>query len=215
LPYRPGARLYHRLRGTELALFNGERESIIEEERIMADEEEQSKDEGNETKKKKSKLILIIIPLVVILLGGGGFFAYKTFLSPAGADEGVSGEAHGKHGKHAKKTGHGESGGEQTEGPAFFNLSPFVVNLQDNIGTRYLKLTMKLELEDQSSEQEIKAQLPRVRDALIILLSSKNYAEIGTVEGKYRLRDEIVKRVNRFLKDTPVQGAYFTDFVIQ
>jgi len=178
----------------------------------MADETEQSKDGAEEGAKKKSKLILIIIPLVLIILGGGGFFAYKTFLSSDGAGEESAGKSHGKETKSAKG---GEGEGEQSEGPTFFSLSPFVVNLQDNIGTRYLKLTLKLELEDQAVEEEIKVQLPRVRDALIILLSSKNYAEIGSVEGKYRLRDEIVKRVNRFLKDAPVRGVYFTDFVIQ
>jgi len=152
------------------------------------------------------------------MLGGGGFFAYKTFLAPAKADDEASADGHAKHSKHAKhgeKKSEGESGDEQGDGPTFFSLSPFVVNLQDNIGTRYLKLTLKLELEYPEAENEIKAQLPRVRDALIILLSSKNYTEIGTVEGKYRLRDEIVKRVNRFITDAPVEGAYFTDFVIQ
>ncbi|MFQ5479827.1 MAG: flagellar basal body-associated protein FliL [Thermodesulfobacteriota bacterium] len=192
----------------------------------MSDEKEESKEEGKETKKKKSKLILIIIPLAVILLGGGGFFAYKTFLaSPDTGDEQATSEdgGHGKHGekkhgkkKHAKKSEHGGHGEEAAgEGPAFFNLAPFVVNLQDNIGTRYLKLTVKLELADSEVETELKGQLPKVRDALIILLSSKNYSEIGTVEGKYRLRDEIVKRINRLLRETSVKGAYFTDFVIQ
>ncbi len=186
----------------------------------MAEEAQENKEEGGEVKKKKGKLIIIIIPLVVILLGGGGFFAYKTFLAPkAGADEAQAGQqgAHSGKKKHGEKKGHGGEGGEGggSEGPAFFSLTPFVVNLQDNIGTRYLKLTLKFELEDQSAEPEIKGQLPKIRDALIILLSSKNYAEIGTVEGKYRLREEIIKRVNRFLEDTPVRGVYFTDFVIQ
>jgi len=187
----------------------------------MADAAEESKDGKGEVEKKKSKLILIIIPLVLILLGGGGFFAYKTFMAPSGDDANNASEDGGKHlkkskhSKHGGKSGHGKSEGEQSDEPAFFNLSPFVVNLQDNIGTRYLKLTLKLELEDSGFEEGIKAQLPKIKDALIILLSSKNYAEIGSVEGKYRLRDEILKRVNRFLEGEPVLGVYFTDFVIQ
>jgi flagellar FliL protein len=188
----------------------------------MADEEQDSKEEGTEGKKKKSKLILIVIPLVVVLLGGGGFFAYKTFLAPkAGADEaGAEGghaqkEGHGDKKGHGEKKGEGEGEGGESEGPAFFSLTPFVVNLQDNIGTRYLKISLKFELDEPDAEPELKGQLPKIRDALIILLSSKNYAEIGTVEGKYRLREEIIKRVNRFFEDTPVRGVYFTDFVIQ
>ncbi len=186
----------------------------------MSEEDQEGKEEGGEVKKKKGKLILIIVPLVIVLLGGGGFFAYKTFLGPKG-DEEDAGTEQGHSGKkvHGTKKGHGSKKGGEGEGgadgPAFFSLTPFVVNLQDNIGTRYLKISLKFEIEDDAAEPEIKGQLPRIRDSLIILLSSKNYAEIGTVEGKYRLREEIVKRVNRFFDEPLVRGVYFTDFVIQ
>ncbi len=98
---------------------------------------------------------------------------------------------------------------------SFYSLDPFIVNLQDNVGTRYLKLTVQLELDSPSLQAEIESHLPKIRDAVIILLSSKSYADIGTVEGKYRLRDEIVQRVNKFLSGGRVKTAYFTDFVIQ
>jgi flagellar FliL protein len=48
-----------------------------------------------------------------------------------------------------------------------------------------------------------------------VLLSSKSYAEIGSVEGKYQLRDEIVQRINQFIGGDGVKTAYFTEFVIQ
>jgi flagellar FliL protein len=50
---------------------------------------------------------------------------------------------------------------------------------------------------------------------VIVLLSSKSYAEIGTVEGKYQLRDEIVQRINQFIGSNGVKTVYFTEFVIQ
>ncbi|MEK7773663.1 MAG: flagellar basal body-associated FliL family protein, partial [Deltaproteobacteria bacterium] len=92
-------------------------------------------------------------------------------------------------------------------------LDPFIVNLQDNSGTRYLKLTLSFELD--GGPDEIAAQTVKVRDSLIVLLSSKSYADIGTVEGKYQMRDEIVVRVNQFLTKTKVKSVYFSDFVIQ
>jgi flagellar FliL protein len=46
-------------------------------------------------------------------------------------------------------------------------------------------------------------------------LSSKSYSDIGTVEGKYKMRDEIVARVNQYLTNSKVSTAYFTEFVIQ
>jgi len=107
-------------------------------------------------------------------------------------------------------------GSRAAQGSAtIFNLDPFIVNLQDNSGTRYLKLTVNLELASPSAQAELNAQTTQIRDSLIILLSSKSYTDIGTVEGKYQMRDEIVSRVNQFLTKSKVKTAYFTEFVIQ
>ena len=78
-----------------------------------------------------------------------------------------------------------------------------------------MKLTVNLELGSPAAQSELTAQTTQVRDSLIILLSSKSYTDIGTVEGKYQMRDEIVARVNQFLTKSKVKTAYFTEFVVQ
>lgn len=184
----------------------------------MADAENKKGKEGEEhapPPKKKSKLLLIGIVVVVVLgLGAGGFFFMKSKSSEkkAHGDEGV---AAAEEAGQAEEGGHGgeaKAGGGNT---TIFNLDPFIVNLQDNSGTRYLKLTVNLELASPSAQSEINAQTTQIRDSLIILLSSKSYTDIGTVEGKYQMRDEIVARVNQFLTKSKVKTAYFTEFVIQ
>lgn len=162
---------------------------------------------------KKKGLLIAIIAVAIIGMGAGAYF----FLG-------------GKKGADAPKAGHeagaeaasqgAEGGGHGGQQPAqaknsLFNLEPFIVNLQDNSGTRYLKLTVNLELTDGASTLELTSQATQIRDSLIILLSSKSYADIGTVEGKYLMRDEIVARVNQFLSKGKVKTAYFSDFVIQ
>ncbi|MBI4949460.1 MAG: flagellar basal body-associated FliL family protein [Deltaproteobacteria bacterium] len=184
----------------------------------MADAESKKGKEGEEhapPPKKKSKLLLIGIAAVVVLgLGAGGFFFMKSKSSPDkahGAEEVAAAEGEGK----STEGGHG---GEAKAGEAqstIFNLDPFIVNLQDNSGTRYLKLTVNLDLTSPTAQAEITAQTTQIRDSLIILLSSKSYTDIGTVEGKYQMRDEIVARVNQFLTKSKVKTAYFTEFVIQ
>lgn len=119
----------------------------------------------------------------------------------------------GAAGGHGEASSHGE--GEAGAKGNIFALEPFIVNLQDNSGTRYLKLTVNLELPPGSSLSELTAQSTQIRDSLIILLSSKSYSDIGTVEGKYQMRDEIIARVNQYLTTTKVKTAYFTEFVIQ
>ena len=155
------------------------------------------------------KLIMIIAGVVVALLvaGGGAYFMLKG---------GGGGGGGGGHGKSSSSGGHGGGGGSsEAEVHNLYKLDPFIVNLQDNSGTRYLKVTINLELEGDGTKEEIDKFMPKIRDSLIILLSSKGYNEIGTVEGKYKLREEIVERINSILKEGKVLTAYFTEFVIQ
>jgi flagellar FliL protein len=94
-------------------------------------------------------------------------------------------------------------------------LDAFIVNLADKPDTRYLKVTIQLELERPDVSDELTGKMPRIRDALLILLTSKDYESIRTIEGKLQLRDEILDRVNMLLQSGKVKTAYFTDFVVQ
>ncbi|HHL40482.1 MAG TPA: flagellar basal body-associated FliL family protein [Deltaproteobacteria bacterium] len=170
--------------------------------------------EGEEKEKKGGGKMLMIIAAAAVVLGGGGFFVYTSFLSGSdGAHEGAGGD----HGGAAVSEG-GEHGGGHDGGGAsgnVYDMRPFIVNLMDNAGTRYLKVDVSIELASPEQEAELKKLLPQIRDSIIILLSSKSYDDVGTVEGKFKLRDEIVARVNQHLGGEGVRTVYFTDFVIQ
>ncbi|MBI5746093.1 MAG: flagellar basal body-associated FliL family protein, partial [Nitrospirae bacterium] len=96
-----------------------------------------------------------------------------------------------------------------------YALDPFIVNLSDAPEIRYLKITIKLELENEELSKELEGHIAQVRDALLILLSSKDYEGIRSTEGKFRLREEIVERSNIIIKKGKVKTAYFTEFVVQ
>lgn len=160
-------------------------------------------DELPPPEKKKSKLKWIIMILLVLLLGGGGAAAY--FL---GFLDGFIGK--------------GEDGGVQSKqtqgiGPITptIALPSFLVNLYDPLGRRYIKLDVELELISPEVKREVELLNARIRDAMILLLSSKTYAELNTPEGKHILRNEIMDRVNQILNGPKVVRVYFTDFVIQ
>lgn len=184
--------------------------------------EEEKKGEADKADKKdakppaKSKKMLFIIGGAVILLaaGGGGFFMMKKPSEETVAAVAAEEAAPPK----TEKSGKAEAaGGEKTEekGGVIFDLDPFVVNLADTPEIRYLKLTIKLELAKEEYAEEVTNRLPQIRDSLLILFSSKEYASIRTVEGKMELRDEILQRLNTILKKGAVKAAYFTDFVAQ
>ncbi len=212
-----------------------------EDKKDKKDKKDKGKDKDEEGAKGKkggllkNKKVLIIIAAVVVLGGGGAFMFLKGDPPPEGAEgdahvEEVA-DSHGEskakgkdegHGKpKAKGDGHGGksnvSGGSEPHLTVGSNmkLAPFIVNLRDNSGRRYLKLSITLELASSSAAVDIDRMEAKIRDSIIVLLSSKTYADIGTVEGKYQLRDEVVLRINQFLDEKPVKTAYFTEFVIQ
>jgi flagellar FliL protein len=96
-----------------------------------------------------------------------------------------------------------------------WQIDPFIVNLADNQGERYLKVVMQLEVSDPMVSAQLEQLKPKLRDNVMDLLTAKSYAELMDSGGKQRLRDEIVLRLNSFLTKGGIVKVYFTEFVIQ
>lgn len=169
----------------------------------MADEDKDKADGSGASEdqpKKKSKLVLfIIIGVVLALAGGGGFFAYTKFLAPKPAIV--------EQPEVEKEVA--EAIGEM------FTLEPFVVNLSDPKGKRYLKVTITIELEDATIVARAEKAKPKIQDMVIMLLTSLSFEEVMTPEGKIRVRDELFERINLILRPDRAKNIYFTEFVVQ
>ncbi len=96
-----------------------------------------------------------------------------------------------------------------------YKMEPFLVNLVDPGQLRYLKITIHVESNQEKVNEEYEKRLPQLRDAILTILSSKNYKDIINSEGKTALREEIKGRLNQLLVGPKVQNVYFTEFVIQ
>jgi flagellar FliL protein len=140
--------------------------------------------------KGKLKKIIILVVLLVVLLGGGAFAYFALFDEPTPAKE-----------KHVEK--------------AMMSLEPFLVNLADKDSRRYLKVKIDLEVENEKAVKELEKSMPRIRDQLIFLLSSKSYQDISTPEGKLQLKKEVMARLGTLPMGKKISGAYFTEFVAQ
>lgn len=184
----------------------------------MADEFDEEKEEESteeDAPKGKSKLIIILV-VALVVLGGGGFAAYKFLLSGPEEPAVASGEeggpvAEGEEG--AVEMGQAPAG--QSEGAAIYPLDPFIVNLADPVGNRYLKVKVALQLDNEPLQTEVERKIAPIRDGFLLLLSSKNLSQINTTEGKLKLRSELLHRVNQVLKKGRVTTIYFTEFVVQ
>jgi flagellar FliL protein len=96
-----------------------------------------------------------------------------------------------------------------------YPLEPFLVNLADTAETRFARISIDLESSDSDFEAGAEEHLAQIRDSLLLLISSKTYGSLRTVEGKLELRDEMLERVNAVLGEGKATGAYFTEFVVQ
>src|SRR5208283_3745468 len=143
---------------------------------------------------KGKGLIVIIIVVVAVLIGGGGAF---FFLSKSGGD------------KAQKKDE------IRKDDVVMFALDPFVVNLNDQGATRFLKVSIQLELASATTLESAKARTPQIRDAIITLLTSKTSDSLMAPEGKLQLKDEINLMTNQILGNNTVKNVYLTEFVMQ
>ena len=178
--------------------------------------EEEAEGEGGEAAEEEKKglpIKLILIVVGVLALAGGGYFAYTNFFQEEAVEESAEGDKKGEEG------GEGADGEKKEELPpdvgVMFTMDPFVVNLAGSKGKRFLKVTTTLELSSPEVNPEFEENLQKITDSILVLLSSKSFEDVYSVQGKFKLKDEITTRVNRFLVVGHVKDAYFTEFIVQ
>ena len=182
--------------------------------------EEEAEEEGGEAageeEKKGLPIKLILIVVGVLALAGGGYFAYTNFFQEEAVEESAEGDKKGEEGGEGGEGASGESTEELPPGVGvMFTMDPFVVNLAGSNGKRFLKVTATLELSSPEVNPEFEENLQKITDSILVLLSSKTFEDVYSVQGKFKLKDEITTRVNRFLVVGHVKDAYFTEFIVQ
>jgi flagellar protein FliL len=144
-------------------------------------------------KGKKNMMLIIIIAVAAVALAAAGFIIVPKMMGG------------GSEKKAEVKADEG----------SMYSLEPFVVNLNDAAGTKFLKVSLQLELASAVIADKAKAKAPQIRDAIITLLTSKSSESLFPPEGKLQLKDEINARMNQILGAGTVKNVYLTDFVMQ
>lgn len=193
---------------------------------------------GAEAPKSKKKLI-VILAVVLALAGGGGAAAFFLMKKPEaphkakaaasheeGAEEADGEEGHGGEAAEEEEDaeeeeagggggGHGEGGG----GPAYLQFETFTVNLLPDPDEKFLQLDLTIEAKDAALVEKLKAQMPLMRNRVLMLLTSKKASDIATPEGKTQLSEELLAELKKPLKkggkSLKVKQVLFTSFVIQ
>ena len=167
-----------------------------EETEFLDEEVVEGEGEGEEAPPKSKKLLFII--LAVVLLGGAGAW---FFLS-------------GGHKADAKVE-------VPVVPPIYVNLDPpFVVNFEAESMVRFLQVTVSVMTRDVHTQELLKANDPRIRNDLLMLLGNQKYDTISTREGKEKLQVASLDAVRAVIKSAggepaKVEALYFTAFVMQ
>jgi flagellar FliL protein len=149
-------------------------------------------EEAKPAPKGKKKLIIIIAAVVLLLvLGGGGAFWYISKQKAAAAA--LAAEEEGGDGATAAHApAAADAHGDKKAPPVYLPMDNMVVNLADVGGERVAQVGITLEVIDAHAADSVKAYMPTIRSAVLMLLSRKTSEEMLSPEGKQKLIEEIL-----------------------
>ncbi|MFZ4124833.1 MAG: flagellar basal body-associated FliL family protein [Rickettsiales bacterium] len=167
------------------------------------DSEGEESEEG--AKKGKSKLIMIIGAVVLLLAVGGGLMA-----------SGVLGGGDKKEEEAATEETADAKGGKGVAKPVYYELPEFLVNLSSSTArVSFLKMSVTLELRDQEAVALVEANKPRIVDTFNTYLREMRPTDLNGSAGIYRLRDELMTRLNKTIEEGLVKDILFSEIIVQ
>ena len=100
--------------------------------------------------------------------------------------------------------------------PVFFDLPDMTVNLAGaKERSQYLRLEISLEVADEDVLETVKPFLPRVLDTFQVYLRELRVADLEGSAGIYRLKEELLRRINLAVHPAKVNDVLFRKLLIQ
>jgi flagellar FliL protein len=178
-------------------------------------------------KPKGKKMVVILAAVVVLLAVAGGAF---MFMNKGGDAE------EGEEGGKAAEVAHAKP--KDGTPPTFLPLENMVVNLADPGGQKFAQVGVTVEVMDQKTADRVKAYLPTIRSAVLMLISQRTSEELLSKDGKEKLARDIHREVSAPLgyevEDdepeaeakpakrkkaraafNPIYGVLFSSFIVQ
>ena len=156
---------------------------------------EQPKPEAATPAKSRKMLYLLV---AILLVAGGGAGAYYTFAKPADGAEAVE--------------------EEPSEPPAIVHFDPFVVNLADPGGNRFLRLTIGVVIDGEHNAKEFaedSVARMKTRSSIIEMLSQQRASTLMTPDGKTALKKAIIEHMAHAADHLKVRDVLFSEFIVQ
>jgi flagellar FliL protein len=166
----------------------------------VADAPDAEAGEGEEAPKAKSrfslklgkKQIMIVGGLVALLAIGGGAFMFL-------------GGSHEEAAEPAEKMP-----------VVFVDLPDMMVNLTaPSERPKYLKMKIALEVSDEKQAEQVRPLLPRVVDSFQTHIREMRPEDLDGSAGMYRLKEELLRRINQAVFPAKVDAILFKELLLQ
>jgi flagellar FliL protein len=113
----------------------------------------------------------------------------------------------------------------------FVDLGSFLINLDSDEGSKYLKTTVALKLGKSGRKDNVEASIPEIRHHVNLEMQSMTVSELSTYEGKLKLAEKIREQAENIVgspnksspqssaspanKNSVIADVMFTSFIIQ
>jgi flagellar protein FliL len=157
--------------------------------------DDESKPASSPKKGSKRRLLMIaVLGCVAIGAAGAGYYAYQK----GAAQEDQKAAARKKM--------------------VFFDLPEITANLASAPGQdrpSYLRLKIAIEVADAKMVAEIQPLMPRIIDNFQVFLRELRPQDLDGSAGTYRLKDELVRRINAAVYPARVEAILFKEVLVQ
>lgn len=165
----------------------------------------------------KKRLLPIALAAVAALLAGGlsGAFVAGPLLAERAAPPAAA-ETHAADPEEQDGGADGASEGGEAAARPIHTVENLVLNPAGTSGTRFLMVTVALELADDAAAAQAKQRDPEVRDVLLRVLGTKTVDALTDVGAREALKRELKDSTSAvFRKKGAVRGLYLPQFVVQ
>lgn len=169
------------------------------------DEEPEYESAGSSDQKKRKKLVLVVVLPLLLAIGAlaGVYFA--------GLGDVVNNMFAGDEAPIEQQ------GSTTPVGAAvFYDLPEMLVDINSQGRKRaFLKLRVSLELSSPSDGRQVEIVMPRIIDNFQVYLRELRLEDLEGAAGIYRLREELLQRVNAAVRPARVNDILFKEMLIQ
>jgi flagellar FliL protein len=142
-----------------------------------------------------------VLGLLVLNLAGTGLVAFKVMTAhPA--------EAAAHHEEPEAEAG------SLVTGPVVA-LDPFVVNLDEPGTSRYLKVTLEVEMIPKEGEVLVTKSKQLIRDTILSHLSGLHVKDTLGADAKEKIRTDLLAKLTKLMGPEKVRRLFFQEFVVQ